>query len=108
MSDKIPMPWRRVFNEVDKFDRSEGFDIGFKDESFLNLWGIIPGPEGSIYEGQKLAITIQIPDNYPFGCPIITFEDDIYNPTDRVDWVPILSLHHLLLTISSCLAEEKK
>ena len=54
MSDKIPMPWKRVFNEVDKIDRSEGFDIGFKDESFLNLWGIIPDPEGSIYEGQKL------------------------------------------------------
>jgi len=57
----------------------EGVHIFPAPES-LHFWrALIEGPPNSPFEGGVFALTVRIPDNYPFAPPKITFETPVYH-----------------------------
>jgi len=57
----------------------EGVHV-FPAPDSLHFWRVlIEGPPGSPFEGGVFALNVQIPDNYPFAAPRITFETPIYH-----------------------------
>ncbi|KAI0794845.1 ubiquitin-conjugating enzyme/RWD-like protein [Abortiporus biennis] len=83
----------------------------------LFLWkATLPGPEGSVYEGGVFEVEINLPHDYPFSAPRMTFRTRIYhmNISDRggicIDilkhnWSPALSLFKVILSLSSLLTD---
>jgi ubiquitin-protein ligase len=51
------------------------------DRDNLHKWiGTVQGPAGSFYEGGIFRVEIVLPENYPFGEPIIKMVTRIYHP----------------------------
>lgn len=47
----------------------------------INHWIVnLPGPAGSPYEGKMLRLAVDLPANYPFSKPEISFSPSIYHP----------------------------
>lgn len=112
------MSLRRLNLELQKssVDPLPNCSAGPVDDN-LYLWhGTIVGPMGSPYENGLFHLRIVIPPDYPFMAPKITFITKIYHPNvspsgaicldilkDR--WSPALTIHKVLLSISSLLTD---
>lgn len=46
----------------------------------IHFTGYITGPPDTPYEGGKFAISIELPDKYPFKPPKMAFETKIWHP----------------------------
>ncbi|KZT54475.1 hypothetical protein CALCODRAFT_526690 [Calocera cornea HHB12733] len=87
------------------------------DDSMFNWSATLPGPEGSPYEGGEFQLAIQLPPDYPFSAPKVSFKTRIYhmNVSDpggqicidilKSNWSAALSLYKVVLSISSLLTD---
>ena len=74
---------RRVMKEMKIIEENPIHDksINLEDENNLNkLIVTLPGPEGTKYENEIYKISFEIPNDYPFKEPIITFQTPIDHP----------------------------
>ena len=90
---------------------------GPAEDSNLFFWkGHIIGPTDSPYEGGLFELDIQLPPDYPFRPPTVTFTTKIYHPNINAtgmicldilkdQWTPALSIGKVLLSISSLLTD---
>jgi len=87
-------------------------------EESMFIWSAsLPGPEGSPYEGGEFQLAIQLPHDYPFSAPKVSFKTRIYhmNVSDpsgsicidilKSNWSAALSLYKVVLSISSLLTD---
>ena len=61
------MTMKRIQRELVDIKREDLGNIVLEPTDNLQIWrGIIPGPEGSIYEGGVFQVEITLPNDYPF------------------------------------------
>ncbi|ELU42876.1 ubiquitin-conjugating enzyme domain-containing protein [Rhizoctonia solani AG-1 IA] len=93
-----------------------GMTLTPSDHSLFEWTGILPGPEGSVYEGGEFHVEITLPSDYPFHSPRLRLKTKIYhmNINDQggicLDilknaWSPALSLYKVMLSLSSLLTD---
>lgn len=77
----------------------------------VNWKGTIAGPPGTPYEGGIFNLSVQIPPDYPFKPPHVTFKTKVFHPNISSDgsicvdilkssWSPALTLDKVMLSIS--------
>jgi len=71
----------RVTKELNHVSSNPGQGIYiFPSQEAINLWRVLlEGPEQSPFEGGIFALTVNIPNDYPFKPPKIKFETPIYH-----------------------------
>ncbi|KAK3989338.1 ubiquitin-conjugating enzyme/RWD-like protein [Cladorrhinum sp. PSN332] len=97
-----------------------GMTIVLPDDSNLYRWHVtLDGPAGTVYAGGKFGIIIQLPKDYPFRAPVITFATRIYHPNVTNDslgnicistlkaenWKPAIKLVSVLESVRNLLVE---
>lgn len=104
---------KKELEEITK-DPPENCSAGPVNDN-IQIWqATIIGPKDSPYEGGIFKLDIYFPDNYPMIKPNIIFRTKIFHPNiDRVgnicldvinqNWVPLLTVSKILLSISSIL-----
>ena len=87
------------------------------DDETMKTWsGTIQGPPGSPYEGGTFKLVLEIPDDYPFKPPKVSFTTKIYHPNVNESgvicldilkgaWSPALTISKVLLSILSLLTD---
>ncbi|KZV95979.1 hypothetical protein EXIGLDRAFT_671542 [Exidia glandulosa HHB12029] len=117
-SSQMQMAKKRIHKEwadIQKEDLGK-MSLAPKDDDMFQWDAVLPGPEGSVYEGGMFAVSIQLPQDYPFTPPKATFKTRIYhcNISDsgnicidilKTNWSPALSLLKVLLSLSSLLSD---
>jgi ubiquitin-protein ligase len=82
-----------------------------------NFFIVMKGPNDTPYENNLFELKIDLPSNYPYSPPVITFVTPIYHPNIKKfpdcwkicldilksSWVPSLTLEKTLLSIHSLL-----
>jgi len=88
------------------------------DEDDLFKWqATVAGPEDSPFDGGIFHVDIEIPKTYPLRPPKVAFRTKIFHPKISCEgmiclemlnrkWSPVFGISHLLLAISSLLADE--
>lgn len=112
------MTVRRIHREIADLKKEDLNGIKLApDEANIYLWkAVIPGPEGSVYEGGLFDVEIHLPADYPFSAPKLAFKTRIYhmNISDtgnicldilKGNWSPALSLFKVILSLSSLLTD---
>lgn len=77
------MAFRRINREFFELqsDPPSNYSVGLLEEGNLFNWGgTIQGPPNSCYQGGIFLLDIQLPRDYPFKPPDITFITKIYHP----------------------------
>ncbi|KAF9531398.1 ubiquitin-conjugating enzyme/RWD-like protein [Crepidotus variabilis] len=115
-----PMTLKRIQKEIKDLQNLKKEDLGdivLEPSDNLQVWnGSIPGPQGSVYEGGVFKLEIQLPNDYPFSAPRVSFKTKIYhmNISDaggicidilKSNWSPALSLFKVMLSLSSLLTD---
>lgn len=102
-------------NEYRSLSKSENeFNLQNTDDSMKYWTARMKGPEGTPYEGGEFLLNIEIPDNYPFGPPKVSFDTKIYHLNIdasggicldilKHNWSPSLTLEKVLYSLSSLL-----
>ena len=110
------MKWiQKQLNEMEK-DPVANCGGGLIDKDLFHCEGWIVGPDDTPYAGRVFFLNIHFPTDYPFRPPRIKFTTKIYHPNidsnGRIclnildkDWMPILTIEKLLLSICSILAD---
>ena len=102
---------KRIKKELIDMEKNppENCSAGLIDESNLFQWqATIMGPENSPYHGGIFNLKINLPMDYPFSAPHITFKTKIYhcnvNSTGSIcldilkdNWSPALTISKALL-----------
>jgi len=108
---------KRIHREISDVKKEDLGDITLVPSDDLFVWcGTLPGPEGSVYEGGVFHIAVNLPPDYPFSAPKVTFKTRIYhmNISDqgnicidilKHNWSPALSLFKVILSLSSLLTD---
>ncbi|KAF8685073.1 hypothetical protein RHS04_01028 [Rhizoctonia solani] len=108
-------PERGAMKDLQNEDMG-GMTLTPSDHSLFEWTGILPGPEGSVYEGGEFHVEITLPSDYPFHSPRLRLKTKIYhmNINDQggicLDilknaWSPALSLYKVMLSLSSLLTD---
>ncbi|KAF9461192.1 ubiquitin-conjugating enzyme/RWD-like protein [Collybia nuda] len=113
-----PMTIKRIHREIADLKKEDlGPIVLGPSEDDLYLWkGSIPGPEGSVYEGGVYIFEVNLPLDYPFSAPHVTFKTRIYHMNIseqgnicidilKHNWSPALSLFKVMLSLSSLLTD---
>lgn len=109
----------RIMKDIEIFRMNNDSNIiaGPINDSNIKKWSAtIIGQIGSPYEGGKFNLNIEIPTDYPFKPPKISFATKIYHPNISSDgsicldilkgqWSPALNIYKTLLSISSLLTD---
>lgn len=69
----------RVKNEIQKL-YSANYEVRMIEGKHTQMEVLINGPEDSPYSGARYAVSILLPDNYPFKSPSIGFSTKIFHP----------------------------
>lgn len=108
------------FKEKDKFKQDEGFVVELtstKNDISNNVWiAYMKGPKDSPYENGIFKLNINIPSDYPFTPPTITFVTKIFHPNIdssgsicldilKSQWSPALKISKVLVSIRSLLSD---
>ncbi|KAJ6535935.1 ubiquitin-conjugating enzyme/RWD-like protein [Mycena vulgaris] len=117
MSHPGPATLKRIHREISDVKKEDLGSITLVPSDNLFVWcGTLPGPEGSVYEGGVFNIAVNLPPDYPFSAPKVTFKTRIYhmNISDqgnicidilKHNWSPALSLFKVILSLSSLLTD---
>jgi len=112
-----PMTMKRIQREISDLKKEDLGNIVLEPTDNLQVWrGIIPGPEGSVYEGGVFQVEIALPNDYPFTAPKVVFKTRIYHMNIseqggicidilKNNWSPALSLFKVMLSLSSLLTD---
>ncbi|GAM19447.1 hypothetical protein SAMD00019534_026220, partial [Acytostelium subglobosum LB1] len=109
---------KRILKEYNSFKQDMDTDIFniFVNENDISSWKILmKGPIGTAYEKGYFMVTVVFPTGYPFKPPRVRFETKVYHCNISSDglicldvlkdqWSPALSVHKLMLSISSLLS----
>jgi ubiquitin-conjugating enzyme E2 D/E len=91
------------------------FDTALENslKNMTNFTILLRGPSDTPYSGGKFRLRVEIQGDYPWKPPVVTFETKIYHPNVRdksicldtlsSSWSPIITLSHLILSISALL-----
>jgi len=113
----LPATLKRIHREISDVKKEDLGQITLVPSDDLFVWrGTLPGPEGSVYEGGVFDIAVNLPPDYPFSAPKVTFKTRIYhmNISDqgnicidilKHNWSPALSLFKVILSLSSLLTD---
>jgi len=82
---------------------------------FLTVHAFIMGPEGSLYEGGKFVLKIQVPFDYPMKPARFTFQTPMHHPNitedgtfcPAIEHCPAMTLQKMLLLIMSIMIEPR-
>ncbi|KAJ7083653.1 ubiquitin-conjugating enzyme/RWD-like protein [Mycena belliarum] len=117
MSHPTPATLKRIHREIVDVRKEDLGNITLVPTDDLFVWsGTLPGPEDSVYEGGVFSIAVNLPSDYPFSAPKVTFNTRIYhmNISDqgnicidilKHNWSPALSLFKVILSLSSLLTD---
>ncbi|KAF8218262.1 ubiquitin-conjugating enzyme/RWD-like protein [Mycena galopus ATCC 62051] len=117
MAHPLPATLKRIHKEVADVKKEDLGSITLVPTDDLFVWnGTLPGPEGSVYDGGIFNIAVNLPPDYPFSAPKVTFKTKIYhmNISDqgnicidilKHNWSPALSLFKVILSLSSLLTD---
>ncbi|KAJ7720301.1 ubiquitin-conjugating enzyme/RWD-like protein [Mycena maculata] len=117
MAHPLPATLKRIHREIADVKKEDLGQITLVPSDDLFVWcGTLPGPEGSVYEGGVFNIAVDLPPDYPFSAPKVTFKTRIYhmNISDqgnicidilKHNWSPALSLFKVILSLSSLLTD---
>ncbi|KAJ7661257.1 ubiquitin-conjugating enzyme/RWD-like protein [Mycena rosella] len=117
MAHPLPATLKRIHREISDVKKEDLGSITLVPSDNLFVWcGTLPGPEGSVYEGGVFNIAVNLPPDYPFNAPKVTFKTKIYhmNISDqgnicidilKHNWSPALSLFKVILSLSSLLTD---
>ncbi|KAJ7916218.1 ubiquitin-conjugating enzyme/RWD-like protein [Mycena leptocephala] len=117
MAHPLPATLKRINKEIADVKKEDLGNITLVPSDNLFVWeGTLPGPEGSVYEGGVFNIAINLPPDYPFSAPKVTFKTRIYHMkiSDqgsicidilKHNWSPALSLFKVILSLSSLLTD---
>merc|ERR1712054_458260 len=112
--------FKRLNKELKAFQTSpvEWCSVRLEDESSMLKWkATISGPDDSPYAGGMFTMSIEIPPEYPFKPPALTFDTKVYHPNIkksdgqvcqdilRKDWSPQLKIKDVLMTVRHLLRE---
>lgn len=66
------MTMKRIQREISDIKKEDLGSIVLEPTDNLQVWrGVIPGPEGSVYEGGVFQVEIVLPNDYPFVLVIV-------------------------------------
>ncbi|KAJ3576810.1 hypothetical protein NP233_g149 [Leucocoprinus birnbaumii] len=112
------MTLKRINREIADLKKEDlGSIVLEPTEENMHVWrGTIPGPEGSVYDGGVFHVEINLPADYPFSAPRVSFKTRIYHMNIsengsicidilKTNWSPALSLFKVMLSISSLLTD---
>ncbi|XP_017788614.1 PREDICTED: ubiquitin-conjugating enzyme E2 T-like, partial [Habropoda laboriosa] len=103
----------RLRREIEQLNKTpvDGISCYSKSDDLENFLATIIGPKGSPYSGCIFQLSIDIPKQYPFEPPRITFQTPIYHPNidnkgricmdllnmpPKGSWKPTIGLKNLL------------
>jgi len=107
---------QKEYKEVKGSSKDAGVDAELIGNNYSTWRGFITGPQGTPYEGGKFAVTIDIPDKYPFVPPKMRFETKVWHPNIssangaicldilKNEWSPALTLRTALLSLQALLS----
>ncbi|KAK2738377.1 hypothetical protein FQN57_007054 [Myotisia sp. PD_48] len=77
------MTRKRISKELSELMNSplDGIRVTLLDDSDIYKWKVyMTGPEGSPYEGGTFIVNLNLPNEYPFKPPTVSFGTKIYHP----------------------------
>ncbi|GAA5821428.1 hypothetical protein JCM3770_007078 [Rhodotorula araucariae] len=107
----------KELNDLKKDALPQGCDAGvISDDNVYEWHASIDGPPDSPYAGGQFQLHIQLPADYPFRPPKVTFQTKIYHANInnqggicldilKNQWSPALSIVKVLLSVASLLAD---
>ncbi|KAJ6617568.1 ubiquitin-conjugating enzyme/RWD-like protein [Mycena sp. CBHHK59/15] len=114
MAQPGPATLKRIHREISDVKKEDLGDITLVPSDDLFVWrGTLPGPEGSVYEGGVFNVAVNLPPDYPFSAPKVTFktrfkisdQGNICIDILKHNWSPALSLFKVILSLSSLLTD---
>ncbi|KAI3395622.1 hypothetical protein diail_1060 [Diaporthe ilicicola] len=97
-----------------------GMVISLPSESNLHRWHVtLQGPPNTVYSSGQFGLLVQLPNEYPFKAPLVTFTTRIYHPNVTNDdagnicisllkpenWKPASKLSAVLESVRQLLVE---
>ncbi|KAI1488627.1 ubiquitin-conjugating enzyme [Biscogniauxia mediterranea] len=77
-------------------DPPSGMTVTLPSESDLRSWAVtLTGPAGTVYEGGTFAVTVTLPEDYPFKAPQVRFATRLYHPNVTNDSLGSICLAQL-------------
>lgn len=77
------MSQKRIAKELSECTQNPppGMTITLPSESNLHRWHVtLQGPPGTVYSSGQFGLLVQLPQEYPFKAPLVTFTTRIYHP----------------------------